>query len=366
MKHIKKLKEGDLVKRDIFDGNTVYDSLELNENEDNISIEDLSRPLKNIYDTITNVDYITNKISNSFNFKNGVYSDSFYLNPSTDVVTVTVNSQRKHYLRLTPGVGFLNGKNVSSYPTNSIAERQIAKILDLLIDDSVTEEVKINYYSNTDKFDLLLRRRNNNNVITDSTFSYGIHGDSMTGFDTGIELLANFFNNGSISSILRDYPKYNAILNNLHYIQLEPTIELTGGDSIYVGFDENFNLIGDTYSVFFPFYHVKTSIVSSRIKVTDLEDLRTNLIGDSIDNELIKYGEFTNDQNPTFDTGVVLIGSGGIVRTAFPFGNYNNIGAFIYSNQGRVVKLFFHRIIAPEIFMEWKQEILIKFLCVLP
>ena len=341
MKHIKKLKEGDLVKRDIFDGNTVYDSLELNENEDNISIEDLSRPLKNIYDTITNVDYITNKISNSFNFKNGVYSDSFYLNPSTDVVTVTVNSQRKHYLRLTPGVGFLNGKNVSSYPTNSIAERQIAKILDLLIDDSVTEEVKINYYSNTDKFDLLLRRRNNNNVITDSTFSYGIHGDSMTGFDTGIELLANFFNNGSISSILRDYPKYNAILNNLHYIQLEPTIELTGGDSIYVGFDENFNLIGDTYSVFFPFYHVKTSIVSSRIKVTDLEDLRTNLIGDSIDNELIKYGEFTNDQNPTFDTGVVLIGSGGIVRTAFPFGNYNNIGAFIYSNQGRVVKLFF-------------------------
>ena len=108
MAKIKKLEEGNLVAIDKFNGATNYDSLELYSENDEVSSNDLNRPIKNIYESVSDINYITDKISLTIGLKNGVFLNDFEFDVNTDIKTILVKNAsntviRKHFLRVTPG-----------------------------------------------------------------------------------------------------------------------------------------------------------------------------------------------------------------------------------------------------------------------
>ena len=257
-----------------------YNSIEVFSKDDEVVKESFQRPQINLYNEIIYLNHIENQINNSLGFKDGIYNNDFYINKNTDIKTFSLTRNNnttinKHYLRLTPGSFFINGKNIIKKPNITVTERQIKRI--------TNQEVKINYFDNTDKFQI---------KIGDSVIGDVFFGDSMTGFDSGLEMLY------SIYSRIR-----TTVNENIENIELEDVIVLTGGDSIYVGFDENFNLVGDTYSVFFPFYHVKTNLINQKINLESFEDLRIYNKGRFLNPKIIDYNIFSFDGSIFLENG---------------------------------------------------------------
>ena len=266
MKHLKQWKEGNLVDSDQFNGSTKYDSIELNDNEDIIYGPDLSRPLRNIYDTVENIDFITNKLTSIIGIRDGIYPNSFNL---TDIKTVIVrdssnNEIRKHFLRISPGVIFDGNKNISIYPTPHIAERQLHKILKL---DrfNLDEKVIINYYDNTDKFDIQIRK--NNQIYN---FSKGDYGDSFSGYSTGLE---------AIIAVYNDFSELRSTINeNIESIKIENVLLISNNFTGYLGLNENYELVLSEDRPFLAFNFITLSIDSGNLISTQNNDLKSELI----------------------------------------------------------------------------------------
>ena len=339
MKYIKSWEYGDLVESDPFDNTIVYDSVELINDNDDIIPYDLSRPLRNIYDTVTNIDFIINKLSDALNFNRGIFLRDLEIDPATDIKTVLVknssnNRVRKHFLRVTPGVVYLNNKNIPIYPNLSIAERQLFKILKLENTIGVDERVIINYYENTDKFDIQIKKMNSSGMLQNYNFSKGDYGDSISGFDTGMEALLAVYGDSVNFSELKD-----TINESVENINLEENVILNGGDSLFIGLDENCDLVSDVRQVYFPLYHIKTSLVSNEIRVDELNDLRSS-IGDTIkDNELIYNGTLANGEYPTLneDGGIITTGTTSLHTETFStYGGDSLSGRFSATNNSRL------------------------------
>ena len=341
MKHIKSWEYGDLTRKDQFNNTTEYNSVELVDDRDDIIPYDLSRPLRNIYDTIGNVNFIIDKLSSTLGFNRGIYLNDFEIDPATDIKTVVVknssnNIVRKHFLRISPGVIYLGNKNIPIYPTTSIAERQLHKILKLENNDSIDEGVKINYYDNTDKFDIQIRKMNSSGILQNYNFSKGDYGDSFSGYDTGIEALLSVYGDSVNFSEFKD-----TINENIENIYLEDNVILNNGDSVYIGFDDDCNLVKSEDEINFPLYRIRASVISNRIRINELNDIRTS-IGDTIkESELIYNGTLSNGQYPTLSEigGTTIIGNGVLSLGTETFSDYNGdslSGRFISTNTSRL------------------------------
>ena len=270
MKHVKQWEEGNLLDSDLFDGNTKYNSIELNDNEDVIYGPDLARPLKNIYDTVENIDYIINKITSTIGIRPGVYPNSFNLSEK-DIKSVVIrdssnNIVRKHFIRVSPGVIYNNDKNIPIYPTISIAERQLHKILELDKSD-LEEKVKINYYENTDRFDIQVKKKDSSKTLQTYNYSEGTYGDSTAGYDTGLDALVAVYND---FSIFRD-----TVNENIESIKLE-NIVLFDRSSVgngYIGFNENYELVFSTQRPYISLHYVSLLIGSSTNRLFSFQNL---------------------------------------------------------------------------------------------
>ena len=141
----------------------------------------------------------------------------------------------------------------------------------------------------------------------------------MSGFDTGIELLLSIYGDSTNFIDFKD-----TINENIENIALEEVVILKGGDSIYVGWDENYNLIGDTQKIYFPFYHITTELNSNIIRVIEAVNSRKSANGDFTDNELIYNKTLANGQTPSLNSsgGTTTVGAGVISTTRqTTFGN---------------------------------------------
>ena len=321
-----------MVELDSFLGNTDYNSVELANNNDEVSKNTLSRPLRNIYNIVNNLDFVNNKISLHNGLEEGVHLNDFEIDPGTDIKTILVKNSsnniiRKHYLRVSPGVVFLNGKNIPHLPNLSIAERQLIDILEL---DKEKDKVNIEYSYEIDKFKIQIQK--NNQIY--SYYKGDTYGDSFSGYDTGIEALLSVYGDSSNFPELR-----NTINENIENIFLEENIILSGGDSIFIGLDDQGYLIGDTYSTYFPLYHIKTSLVSNEIKINSFSDLRKSSQGGLIDNELIENGNFSNGEFPVLGNSGTFYTEGninGVISNLKSFGNIlgDSLSGLITSNTG--------------------------------
>ena len=324
MKHIKTFKKGNLINQDNFDGSTNYNSLELIENNDQVLKDNLNRPLTNIQDSLNNISFINSRISASLGFKDGIYLSDFSFNPNTDIKTVKVkdssdNIIRKHFLRINPGVAFIKANNIAHLPTVSIAERQLYKILNLKSND---EKVNIFYYPNSDKYQIQIQKNDSSGNLQDYNYTkFGDFGDSLVGFDTGIEALLNVYGDSDNFTDFKD-----TIYENIENINLEENIILTGGDSIFVGLNDNGYLIGDTYGTYFDLYHITTELNNDNIRLVTCIDLRKSIEGDYKNNELIDEGNFLNNILPSLENeGIVFINQNG----TFNISNRENFGSKI-------------------------------------
>ena len=314
MKHIKSWEYGDLVELDSFNGNTDYNSIELPNDNDEVSKNTFSRPLRNIYNIVNNLDFINNKISLMNGLEEGVLLNDFEIDPATDIKTVLVkdsddNIIRKHFIRVSPGVVYLNGNNIPHFPSISIAERQLSDILEL-------DKINIEYTPDTDKFKIQIQKDN-------STFNYYIgdtYGDSFSGYNTGIEALLSIYGDSI------NFPEFKEFINeNIENIVLEENIILSGGDSLFIGLNDKGYLIGDTHNVYFPLYHIKTSLVSNEIRVNSFSDLRKSSQGGTINNELITEGNFSNGVFPSLNNNGVVYIEGNGSRSITNSESYGNI-----------------------------------------
>lgn len=134
----------------------------------------------------------------------------------------------KFYARIAPGIAFINGQIVIIRPQTYLAERQITKLLHLENWHPNPEEVIINYDYTNDKYQARITKRDGNGTLQTYTFvNGGIWEDFTTGYDTGIELLADIYNHSVFYTAF-----HYAVADDLTKITLEPTFELPTGSSV--------------------------------------------------------------------------------------------------------------------------------------
>jgi hypothetical protein len=183
-------------KNDFFQGDSKsnYSTIEGPEIRDNVNDIDLQRPLRNVYEDAKDMQWF--KLwSTIYELGNeqGILKHSLtwaFSGDTNDIETIRINPGTgdtfRFFSRIKSGMGYVSGNLIVSRPQIWIAERQIAKILQ--INDWKDESVTIKYFYNNDLYQAKIIQRdangipqpfyftNQNNQVTIA--GAGISGDS--------------------------------------------------------------------------------------------------------------------------------------------------------------------------------------------
>lgn len=242
---------------EVFDGNTIYDSIELYANDDSKSGQDIGRPINNIYDNQYKLyKLIEAQLNNSFTqgnlgYKEGIFQGSFQ---EFDIDFAQVNLDNgvgnQDYLRVAPGAAMARTYNSASangvgafqvyLPETYVASRKIAKILNLNL-PAGRDSCEIKYHFSSDRYKARIVKKDLN-ANTYSSYYYGcvddaeFEADSLGSLNNGVELLAEMYNEPDFTQLIDD-----AIGSDFTLIGLEPMFLVTAIDDYYVSVDEQNN-----------------------------------------------------------------------------------------------------------------------------
>ena len=249
------------LKDDVFKGDSrsSYTTIEGYEVRDNVNKTDLIRPIRNVFEDTQHTNdfvektfhYIGNPTSaiikksliNGFSFGDtDIYGDT--------VINPGFGDTYRYYVRLGPGIAYHNNNIVVSRPQTHIAERQIAKILQL--DDWYNESVSINYFYNTDLFQAKITKKDINGVPRNYYFvgkeqrgDSSKWGDSRVGYPTSLHLFQAMYQGDTL--IFRSYFR-TSLGDSIHRIICEPIYKFlpTAGDTIFWKIRADGTVYGDT------------------------------------------------------------------------------------------------------------------------
>ena len=259
----------DNIKDEYFKGDSKssYTTIEAPEIRDFVNKIDLARPMRNIFEDVQHVDNFVEQSSiYSMGNELGVIKHSLnwaFSGDTNDVMGVKVNpgggDTYRFYARIKPGIAYINGTAVVSRPQTHIAERQIAKILQL--NDWKDESVSINYFYNTDLYQAKIVQRNTSGIPTSWYFTGHYPtapfqgdslkwGDSRYGYRGAIKLFEAVYQGDSLGAFgqFRSYFR-SALGDSLHRIVCEPYYKLPTkwtGDTVYWKISSNGRLYGDS------------------------------------------------------------------------------------------------------------------------
>jgi hypothetical protein len=191
-------------------------------------------------------------------------TDAAYQTGFSFTTTTQGADNYRHYVRMAPGIAFVNEHIVVSKPQTHIAERQLEKIFGLQTWLPNPEYVTINYSYQYDRYDAEIVKRNSNGDLVTHTFD-----NSGTYYDTGIELLEAIYNNANFHRAL-----YNEVGTDLTLIILEPSLEITSNDTYYIGLNSIGGFFIGNSSAEFDFYSFDASISGDTLSISSLTDHR--------------------------------------------------------------------------------------------
>ncbi|MFW6226034.1 MAG: hypothetical protein ACOC3V_03675, partial [bacterium] len=238
--------KGDTVSSgEFWDGRTKYNSLQRLINRDYRKFKDLLKPLKENFETTTEIfdffeKFVTMQVS-----KNGVLENSFNneLNlDANDVVTISIGGEQKTYLRIPPGSAAYDGTFIINKPAIDLAAKEIEEILELDTLNEEKVEIKYNYEDHTFKGRIYIKEREGAPL---TIFEYANNlswDDSDSGYETGIALLFAMYSDSNFNEKFIKKVGYD-----LTKINLEETINITdlANDWYYltINLSGNFELV---------------------------------------------------------------------------------------------------------------------------
>ncbi|RLD64010.1 MAG: hypothetical protein DRJ01_02065 [Bacteroidetes bacterium] len=236
----------DIVRNEeVFDGNTVYDSIELYATDDSKTGQDIGRPINNIYENQFKILSYLEASASIEHTQDGVFPNSLGNEYNIDVddgLQVVVNTVPENYIRIPPGISSMaytdsnSGEHTTpmvlvNTPTLDIAARQIGKILnmDLLAGRESVEFKYITGGTGIDTYKAKIKRKDLN-ANTYSTYYYGAADeadfidDDIAGKATGFEIITDIYNEVDFLELM-----VAALAGDITKITLEPFFKITAG-----------------------------------------------------------------------------------------------------------------------------------------